>query len=99
MLAETGVEVTYVCETSSVVTAAQLVRSGVGCAFLDPFISSLVRGPGIRVVSVRQKLMHAYGIYAPSSGPLSHEATQFLEFVLDYVHSAQVSASQSNLET
>ena len=99
MLAETGVEVTYVCETSSVVTAAQLVRSGVGCAFLDPFISSLVRGPGIRVVSVRQKLMHAYGIYAPSSGPLSHEATQFLELVLDYVHSAQGSASQGNLET
>ena len=87
------------CETSSVVTAAQLVQSRVGCAFLDPFISNLVRGPGIRVVSVRQKLMHAYGIYAPSNGPLSHEATQFLGSVLDYVHSDQGSASQDNLET
>ena len=99
MLAETGVEVIYVCETSSVVTAAQLVRAGVGCAFLDPYISGSVRGPRVKVVSVRQKLMHAYGIYAPSGGPLSHEATKFLESVLDYAHSTQGGVSQGNLET
>ena len=89
ILGESGVNVSYVCETSSVVTAAQLVRMGVGCAFLDPFISGSVRGPGIEVVPVLQKLTHAYGIYAPSTDPISHEAAQFLESVLDFARTAR----------
>ncbi len=93
VLAESGVDVSYVCETSSVVTAAQLVRLGVGCAFLDPFISGSVRGPGISVLPVSQKLTHAYGIYAPSNGSPSQESMQLLETVRDYVQGIQQTAN------
>ena len=82
-LHETGVDVGYVCETSSVVTAAQLVRLGVGCAFLDPFIAASVRGPEVRVSKIRQKLTHAYGVYAPSLESLGREAEEFLNTVRD----------------
>jgi len=85
VLAEAGVDVRYVCETSSVVTAAQLVRLGVGCAFLDPFISGAVRGPGINVTRIRQNLSHAYGVYAPPNGPPSQESMEFLDTVRAYV--------------
>ena len=81
VLGEAGVDVSYVCETSSVVTAAQLVRLGVGCAFLDPFIANTVRGSDIQVSNIRQKLTHSYGIYAPSRDSISREAAEFLETV------------------
>ena len=89
LLAETSVEVNYVCEISSVVTVVHLVRAGVGCAFLNPYISGSVRGTRVKVVPVRQILMHAYGIYALSGGPLSHEASKFLESIFDHAHSTQ----------
>jgi DNA-binding transcriptional LysR family regulator len=85
ILGAAGIDVTYVCETSSVVTAAQLVRLGVGCAFLDPFIASAVRGPGIHIVRLRESLTHAYGVYAPVSGLRSDEAQQFLDTVREHI--------------
>ncbi len=85
MLKEFDVKVSFVCETSSVVAAAQLVKLGVGYAFLDPFIAGLVDGPSVKVVSIHQKLMHKYGIYVPSNGSLSQESMQFLDTVRSYV--------------
>ena len=60
-----------------------MVRLGVGCAFLDPFIAASVRGPEVRVSKVRQKLTHAYGVYAPSTESLSREVEEFLNTLRD----------------
>ena len=81
MLKEFGVKVSFVCETSSVIAAAQLVKLGLGYAFLDPFISDLINGQNIKVVSLQQKLLHKYGIYVPSNGSLSQESMQFLDMI------------------
>lgn len=76
--AGTGAAVSYVCETSSQLTASRLVELGVGCAFLDPFVAAAVAGPGIAIRRPVPGIALAYGVFAPPSMVMSAEAKAFL---------------------
>ena len=67
-LARVGVQVSYVAETTSVVTAALMARAGIGCAFLDPFIAAAFTGPEIAIGHTTPAMPHAYGAHVPRGG-------------------------------
>jgi DNA-binding transcriptional LysR family regulator len=79
--AEAGISVHFVCETSSVLTAARLVELGIGCAFLDPFVADTIVGPKVVSCRVQPPIPHAYGVFAPAKRPLSSETERTLEMI------------------
>ena len=80
-----GTKVAYICETSSVVTAGQLVRLGVGCAFLDPFIARSVSGPETTVRKIKPSISHTYGIYAAPGTAVTGEVAALLDAIHNVV--------------
>ena len=79
--AEAGINVRFVCETSSVLTAARLVELGTGCAFLDPFVADAIVGPKVVSRRVQPPISHAYGVFAPTNRPLRGEAERALGLI------------------
>jgi len=83
--AQAGINVRYVCETSSVLTAARLVELGVGCAFLDPFVAKAIVSPTVVSRRVQPPITHAYGVFAPTKRPLRGEAERALKMIHEVV--------------
>jgi len=81
--AEAGISVRFVCETSSVLTAARLVELGIGSAFLDPFVAEAISSSKVVSRRVRPPITHAYGVFAPMERPLSGEAERTLDMIRD----------------
>ena len=77
-LARQGLDVRYVAETTSVVTAALMTRAGVGCAFLDPFIAAALTGSEVVTGRTCPAVPMAYGAHVPRSADVAPEAERLL---------------------
>lgn len=77
-LAAAGVAVQRVCETSSILAAARLVSLGVGCAFLDPFVTQTIAGPTVGLRKITPAIRHSYSILSPTNTPISEETRHIL---------------------
>ena len=81
MLALQGLEVRHVVETTSAVAAALMARSGVGCAFFDPFIAQAFSGPELIVARTSPPVSHAYGAHVPRGAQITPEAARLLRSI------------------
>ncbi len=84
-----GLKVSYVAETTSVVTAALMARAGVGCAFLDPFIVATFAGPEVVVGQTQPAMPHAYGAHVPQGAEIAPEASRLLSAIQQVVGTYQ----------
>ena len=81
VLARLGLKVSYVAETTSVVTAALMTRAGIGCAFLDPFIAATFAGAEVVVGRTEPAMPHAYGAHVPRGAEIAPEARRLLDAI------------------
>ncbi len=76
-----AIEPNFVCETTSLATAALLSNAGVGCAFLDPFVARRLAGPETVVARLSPPIIHGYGVHVPSGAAPSAEADRMLRHI------------------
>jgi DNA-binding transcriptional LysR family regulator len=89
VLAGLGLKVSYMAETTSVVTAALMTRAGVGCAFLDPFIAAAFTGPEVVIGRTVPPMPHAYGAHIPRGADISPETKRLLNAIEQIVETEQ----------
>lgn len=89
VLARLGLKVSYMAETTSVVTAALMTRAGVGCAFLDPFIAAAFTGPEVVIGRTTPPMPHAYGAHVPRGADISPETRRLLNAIEQVVETQQ----------
>ena len=77
-----GVDISPIVETTYTLSAYELVKSGMGIGFIDPFTAALQNDPRVRIVPFTPKIPFNVGLLRPNTKKLNAANSDLLDMIL-----------------